>query len=86
MGRGAICQKPNNVCSKTLSLALEYVENCQSRLSLAVAWMVRFWFKSLQISTVHIKPLVQGSLFLLAEYTHEVPLCFYSVFCNHSQV
>ena len=34
--------------------------------SLSVAWMVRFWFKSFQNSTVHKRPLVQGSLFLLA--------------------
>ena len=43
--------------------------------SLSVAWMVRFWFKSFQNSTVHKTSLVQGSLFLLAVYTHEVPLC-----------
>ena len=36
------------------------------RSSLSVAWMIRFWFKSFQNSTVHKRPLVQGSLFLLA--------------------
>ena len=56
------------------------------RSSLSVAWMVRFWFKSLQNSTVHKRPLVQSSLFLLAVYTHEVPLYLCSVFCNRSQV
>ena len=45
------------------------------RLSLLVAWMVRFWFKSFQNSTVHKTLLVQGNLFLLALYMHEVPLC-----------
>ena len=29
----SISQKLNDVCNKTLRLALEYVENCQSRLS-----------------------------------------------------
>ena len=32
-GHGAISQKPNDVCNKTLHLALEDVENCQSGLS-----------------------------------------------------
>ena len=56
------------------------------RSSLSVACMVRFWFKSFQNSTVHKTSLVQGSPFLLAVYTHEVPLCLCSVFCSHSQV
>ena len=83
----AISQKLN-VCNRTLRLALEYVKNCRSRdrSSLSVAWMVRFWFKSFQNSTVHKTSLVQGSPFLLAVYTHEVPLCLCSVFCSHSQV
>ena len=54
--------------------------------SLSVAWIVRFWFRSLQNSTIHKRPLVQGNLFLLAVYTHEVPLCLCSIFCSRSQV
>ena len=69
-GQRAISQKLNNFCNKTLRLALECVENCRSRVSF-VAFMVRFWFKNL---TVHTS-FVQGSLFLLAVYTHKVPLC-----------
>ena len=30
--------------------------------------------------------LVQGSPFLLAVYTHEVPLCLCFIFCSRSQV
>ena len=84
----AISQKLNDVCNKTLRLALEYVENCRSRyrLSLSVAWIVRFWFKSFQNLTIRKTSLVQGSLFLLAVYTHEVPVCLCSVFCSRSQV
>ena len=54
--------------------------------SLSVAWMLRFWFISFQSSTIYKTSLVQGSLFLLAVYTHEVPLCLCSVFCSCSQV
>ena len=36
--------------------------------------------------TVHKISLVQGSPFLLAVYTHEVPLCLCSAFCSRSQV
>ena len=32
-GQRAISQKMNDVCNKTLRLALEYVENCRSRVS-----------------------------------------------------
>ena len=32
-GKWAISQKLNNVCNKTLRLALQYVENCRSRVS-----------------------------------------------------
>ena len=32
-GKRAISQKLNDVCNKTLRLALEYVENCRSRVS-----------------------------------------------------
>ena len=32
-GEWTISQKLNNVCNKTLRLALEYVENCRSKLS-----------------------------------------------------
>ena len=32
-GQRAISQKLNDVCNKTLRLALEYVENCRSRVS-----------------------------------------------------
>ena len=31
-GKRAISQKLNDVCNKTLRLALEYVENCRSRV------------------------------------------------------
>ena len=48
--------------------------------------MVRFWFISFQNLTVHKTPLVQGSLFILAVYAHEVPLCLCSVFCSRSQM
>ena len=48
--------------------------------------MARLWFKSFENLTVHKTSLVQGSLFLLAVYTHEVPLCLCSVFCSRSQV
>ena len=56
------------------------------RSSLSVAWIVRIWFKSFQNSTFHKTSLVQGSLLLLAVYTHEVPLCLCSVFLSRSQV
>ena len=32
-GKRAISQNLNDVCNKTLRLALEYVENCRSRVS-----------------------------------------------------
>ena len=32
-GQGAISQKLNNACNKMLCLALEYIKNCQSRVS-----------------------------------------------------
>ena len=32
-GQRAISQKLNDVCNQTLRLALEYVENCRSRVS-----------------------------------------------------
>ena len=32
-GQQAISQKLNDICNKTLCLALEYVKNCQSRVS-----------------------------------------------------
>ena len=56
------------------------------RLSLSVACMVRFWFISFQNLTVHKTSLVQVSPFLLAVYTHDMPLCLCSVFCTRSQV
>ena len=56
------------------------------RSSLSVAWMVRFWFKSLQNLTSHKRPLIQGNLLLLVVYTHEVPLYLCSIFCSRSQV
>ena len=56
------------------------------RSLLLVAWMVRFWFKTLQNSTIHKKKLVQCSLFLLTVYMDEVPLYLCSIFCSHSQV
>ena len=87
-GQQAISQKLNDVCNKRSvwpSNTLKIVDPGY-RSSLSVAWMVRFWFKNFQNSTVHKTSLVQGSLFLLAVYTHKVPLCLCSVFCSHSQV
>ena len=58
--------------SSTLkSVDLEY------RSSLSVAWMIRFWFKSLQNLTAHKRQLVQGNVFL----PHEVPFYLCSIFC-----
>ena len=37
-------------------------------------------------SRVWIRDYVQGNLFLLAVYTHEVPLYLCSIFCSRSQV
>ena len=56
------------------------------RSSLSVSWIVRFWFKSFQNSTIHKTSLVQGSLLLQAVYTHKVPLCLCSIFLSRSQV
>ena len=66
--------------SMMITVDLEYC------LLLSVAWMFRFWFKSLQNSTVHKRSLVQGSLFLLAVYTYDVPLYLCTVFSSHRQV
>ena len=54
------------------------------RSSLSVARLVRFWFKSLQILTVHDRQFLQGNLFLLAVCTHAVGLYLCSIFCTRS--
>ena len=80
-GQGVISQKPNDASKKkTLCLALDYC------LSFTVARLVRFWFKSLQSLTTHIRQFLQGNLFLLAVCAHEVPLYLCSIFCSPSLV
>ena len=54
------------------------------RSSLSVAQLVRFWFKSLQSLTVHDRQFLQGNLFLLAVFTHDVGLYLCSIFCTRS--
>ena len=54
--------------------------------SLSVAWLVRFWFKSLQSLTTHNRQFLQGNLFLLAVCMHDVALYLCSIFCAHSLV
>ena len=56
------------------------------RLSLSVARLVRFWFKSLQSLTTHDRQLLQGNLFLLAVCMHDVALYLCSIFCTRSLV
>ena len=56
------------------------------RLSLSVARLVRFWFKSLQSLTVHDRQVLQGNLFLLAVCMHDVALYLCSIFCTRSLV
>ena len=56
------------------------------RLSLLVAQLVRFWFKSLQNLTAHKRQFLRGNLFLLAVCTHKVPLYLCSIFCSRSLV
>ena len=55
-GQGAIAQKPNNPCNKTLcvwpSSTLKTV-NLEYHLSLSVAWVVRFLSESLQSLTAY---------------------------------
>ena len=54
---------------------LSTLKHCQSRVSFIAFSHLdgQIWSKSLHSSTVHKRPIVQGSLFLLAVYTHEVP-------------
>ena len=87
-GQKATSQKPNEICNKTLRLALSTLKTVDLEYCsvLLVVWMVRFWSKSLHNSIIHKRPLIQGSLFLLAVYTHEVPLYLCSIFCSCSQV
>ena len=54
------------------------------RSSISVARLVRFWFKSLQILTVHDRQFLQGNLFLLTVCTHDVGLYLCSIFCTRS--
>jgi len=58
--------------------------NLDCRSSLSVAWLVRFWFKSLQSLAVHDRQFLQGNLFLLALCTHDVCLYLCSIFCTCS--
>ena len=77
-GQWAISQNLNDVCNKTLRLALEYVENCRPRVSFIAFSCLDgqiLLFRSFQNSTIHKTWLVQGNLLLLAVYTHEVSLC-----------
>ena len=50
LDKGLFLKKKNDVCNKTLRLALKYLktDDLEYSSSLSVAWMVRFWFKSLQ--------------------------------------
>ena len=86
-GQRAISQKLNDVCNKTFRLALEYVENCQSRVSFVAFSCLdsQILVQKFPNLTVH-KTSPIPSLFLLAVYTHEVPLCLCSIFCSRSQV
>ena len=85
-GKGVISQKPTEACKKTLRQALEYVKNCRSGLSLVALGCSagQFWFKSLQSLTVHDRQFLQGNLFLLAVFTHDVGLYLCSIFCTRS--
>ena len=62
------------------------IVDLEYRSSLSVAWVFRFWFKSLQNLTAHKRPLVLGNLFFLAMYTHKVPLYLCSIVCSRCQV
>ena len=57
--------------------------NLDYHLSLSVAPLVRFWFKSLQSLTAHDRQFLQGNLFLLAVC---MPLYLCSIFCSRSLV
>ena len=86
-GQGVVSQKPNDTSKKTLCLALEVkTVNLDCHLLLSVARLVRFWLKSLQNLTTHNKQFLQGNLFLLAVYMHDVALYLCSIFCSRSLV
>ena len=84
-GQGAISQKLNDVCNKTLHLALKHMNTVglEYHLSLLATWMGQIFVQKL---TAHERPLIQSNLFLLAVYMHEVPLYLCSIFCSRSQV
>ena len=81
-GQGVISLKPSDACKKKTRsiwpLSRLKTVNLECRLSLSVAWLVKFWFKSLQF--------LQDNLFLLAVCTHKVPLYLCSIFCSRSLV
>ena len=54
-GQGAISRILNDVCNKTLCLALENIKtvNLEYCLLLSVARLVRFWFESLPSLTTY---------------------------------
>ena len=87
-GQRVVSQKPNNASKKRSvrpSSRLKTVD-LDYRLSLSVARLVRFWFKSSQSLTAHDRQFLQGNLFLLAVCTHKVPLYLCSIFCSRSLV
>ena len=54
--------------SRLITVDLDYC------LSLSLAQLVRFWFKSLWSLTIQERQFLQGNLFILAVCTHEVAL------------
>ena len=76
LDKALFLKKLNGACKKeNLHLVLEYIKktvDLDYHLSLLVAQLVRFWFKSLQSLTAHERQFLQGNLFLLAVCTHKV--------------